>query len=88
MIVSPRRLILAFTFAPPVIKIKQQGGSVQLLTFMSHYTLYADKQFRPFFLSAYSVYADKKLSAYTLYADKKSSAYTLYADKANLNKIL
>ena len=36
MIVSPRRLILAITLAPPVIKIKQQGGSVQFLTFMSH----------------------------------------------------
>ena len=35
------------------------------------------------FLSAYSVYADKQLSAYTLFADKKLSAYTLYADKAN-----
>ena len=51
---------------------------------MSHYTLFADKKFRQFFLSAYSVYADKQLSAYALYADKKLSAYILYADKANL----
>ena len=42
---------------------------------MSHYTLYADKKFRQFFLSAYSVYADKQLSAYTLYADKVNQKY-------------
>ena len=48
MIVSPRRLILAITLAPPVIKIKQQGGSVQFLTFMSQYTLYVDKKIMPF----------------------------------------
>ena len=83
MIVSPKRLILAITLAPPVIKIKRQGGSVQFLTFMSQYTLYADKIFRPNFLSAYSVYANKQLSACTLYADKKLSTYTLYADRAN-----
>ena len=45
---------------------------------------YVDKKFRHFFLSAYSVYADKHLSAYTPYEDKKLSAYTLYADKAKL----
>ena len=39
--------------------------------FRSHYTLYVDKKCRQFFSSAYSVYADKRLSACTLYVDKK-----------------
>ena len=46
-------------------------------TFMSQYTLYADNKFRPFILSAYSVYANKKLSAYTLYADKANLIFCL-----------
>ena len=73
MIVSPRRLILAITLAPPVIKIKQQ-----LLCLTIHYMRIKNLGL---FLYLHIVY--KQLSAYTLHADKKLSAYTLYADKAN-----
>ena len=50
MIVSPRRLILAITLVPPVIKIKQQGGSVQFLTFMSHIHYMRIKNLDHFFI--------------------------------------
>ena len=63
MIVSPRRLILCYYYSATC-------DQDETTTFMSQYTLYADKKFRHFFKSAYSVYADKKLSAYTLHADK------------------
>ena len=52
MIVSPRRLILAITLAPPVNKIKQR-----LICLTIHYMRI--KNLGNFFLSAYTLYADK-----------------------------